>query len=277
MQCIICNSKSKYYFSKTYNEEPFKTFMNPIGEVKYYKCTNCGFTMSKTHHELSLELWEKLNLDYHTHMEEVNKQSKGKGRNPPPYFEIAFMLNVLSKNTIIDANDMLDFAGGYGTLSNILNKYFSIDLPVYDPFVQNNDRNIYIQKSSLRKYNTIINSALFEHVTSRKPLDEINNLVNDDGCMIIHTVIAENIPNNEDWFYIRRIPVHCAFHTNRSMEILMEQWGYIASLYCPTAKSWILFKKVSPDIEDLVGLINIEFQTEYLVYKKGFVDYWKGF
>ena len=180
-------------------------------------------------------VWEKLNYDYHTYMEDVNKRTKGKGRNPPPYYEIAFLIQVLSTNSVIDSKSMLDFAGGYGTLSDIL--------PVYDPFVQNNSRAIYVQENELQKYNVVINSALFEHVTSRQPLDEINDLVDGNGCMLIHTVVAEKIPNDEDWFYIKRIPVHCAFHTNKSMEVLMKQWGFVSSVYCPPAKCWVLFRK----------------------------------
>jgi hypothetical protein len=60
------------------------------------------------------------------------------------------------------------------------------------------------------------------------------------------------------------------------MELLMSQWGYESSIYCPSAKYWVLFKK-DKYIKEKVEFINKEFQTEYLVYKKGFVDYWKGF
>jgi len=91
--------------------------------------------------------------------------------------------------------------------------------------------------------------------------------------MIIHTVICENIPKNPDWFYIEP-PVHATFHTNKSMGILMEQWGYKASIYCLSAKSWVLFKE-SKGVEEKVCNINKELQTQYLVYKDGFVDYWK--
>ena len=274
MYCIICNQEANYFFSKEYKEEPFKSFMLQIGKVDYYKCQNCGFTMSKTHYELSNEYWEKLNFDYHTHAQKKKNENPGKGA--PPYFEQAFMLKVLSEYQIIDINDMIDFAGGYGNLSNLLSKYFNYTLPIYDPYINCNNKNLYITKESLKKYNTVINSALFEHVVSRDTLDEINNLVSNDGCMIIHTVVAENIPNDENWFYIK-LPVHCSFHTNKSMQILMNQWNYSSSIYCPSSKSWILFKKDTFEIEEKIKAINKEFQCEYFIYKKGFVDFWKGF
>jgi Methyltransferase domain len=275
MECLICKSKTEYFFSKKYEEEPFATFMKEIGVVEYYKCTNCGFTVSKTHGELSTAQWEKLNFDFHDDQE---KNIKLRQINQPPYLEQGMMINILAVNGVIDTLDMLDFAGGHGTLSNVLGKYFDIHLPVYDPFMQNSERKIYVAKENLKKYKVVINSAVFEHIVTMEDLDEINNCVADDGCMILHTVVCENIPNDPDWFYFKP-PVHCAFHTNKSMEILMKKWNYKSSVYCAKSKCWILFKKDLEigDIKGKVELINSEFQEIYLVYKAGFVDYWKGF
>ena len=275
MKCLICNSETKYFFSKKYEEKPFDSFMKDIGEITYYKCSYCGFTISKTHCELNSAQWEKLNFDYHTHSESADS-NKDRPGNPPPYLEQALMLKILSDNGIINQFNMLDFAGGYGTLSNILNRYFQITLPIYDPYVQNTERNIYIPKEKLGKYKTVVNSAMFEHITSRDSLEAINDCVDNDGCMILHSVICENIPKDADWFYLRQ-PVNCAFHTNKSMGILMQQWGYFESIYCPASKCWVLLKKETKNIEKVILSINLELHTEYLFFKKGFVDYWKGF
>lgn len=249
--------------------------MEDIGEVIYYRCTNCGFTISKTHCELDNYKWEKLNSDFHHFIEReyvrVQMQS-----HQPPYLQQALMIAVLSSNGIINSKNMLDYAGGYGTLSNILKKYFNINLPIYDPYIHQNDTNLYITKDLLKKYKVVINSAMFEHITTRTILDEINNCVEEDGCLIIHTVICENIPKDPNWFYLKP-PVHCAFHTNKSMEILMQQWNYQASVYCPTSKCWVLFKKRRSDIQKKINAINQAFQNDYFYYKDGFVDYWKGF
>jgi hypothetical protein len=183
------------------------------------------------------------------------------------------MLNILSKNNIIDSTDMLDFAGGYGTLSKILNKYFGLKLMVYEPFVQTDMTN-YILKEYLKKYKVVINSAMFEHITKRQDIESINELVEEDGCFMLHTLIREQVPKDPDWFYIAA-PVHCAVHTNKSMELLMRQWGYISSVYAPIAKCWVLFKKEPDNITKKIELINTELQTKYFFYKKGFLDYWK--
>ena len=263
----------KYFFSKTYDVQPYKGMMKDIGEVNYYICVNCGFTMSKTHSELENEKWERLNYEFHHYLENNTKDV-----NQPPYLEQAMMIKVLSEYDIIDSKDMLDYAGGYGSLSKILKRYFNIYLPVYDPYVKNENFVDYINKENLTTYKTVLNSALFEHLLTRNAFEEINSLVSKDdgGAMIIHTVICENVPNNRDWFYLEP-PVHTTFHTNKSMNILMKQWGYKASIYCLSAKSWVLLKESSKETAEKVQQINKEFQTEYLIYKEGFVDYWKGF
>jgi Methyltransferase domain len=274
MKCLICDSDSEYYFSKIYTEKPFDMLMKDIGEIRYYKCTHCGFTISKTHGEMVLERWQKLNFDFHELLE--NRNDNEMQINQPPYIEQATMLKVLSDNSIINMENPLDYAGGYGTLSNILSMYFNINLPIYEPYVHNEEQNKYILKKDLKKYSTVICSGLFEHLTTRQSFEEINNCVVNDGCLIIHTRISEEIPADPNWFYLNP-PVHCAFHTNKSMQILMNQWGYVSSVYCLSARLWILIKKDNGNIKEIAKKINKEFQTNYLVYKNGFVDFWKGF
>jgi len=266
----------EFFFSKEYTEEPFKTLMKDIGRVNYYKCKNCGFVFSETHSNLSAKAWEKLNLEYH-HYSEMLKARRDENRpaNPSPYFQQATMLNLLIKNEIVDPSQMIDFAGGYGSLSKILLKYYGFKLQIYDPYVQI-DSSDYVLTNQLGKYKLVVNSAMFEHIISRNTLEELNKLVDEDGCLMIHTLVCERIPKDPDWFYLKP-PVHCAFHTNKSMEILMKQWGYKASIYCPVSKSWCLMKKEIDNIQEKIESINTELQENYLLYKKGFVDYWKGF
>ena len=271
LKCLICESNMLYYFSKRYGTEPFKDMMKNIGEVEYFTCTNCGLTISKTHSELESVKWKKLNYDFHHYLENNNTDI-----NQPPYLEQALLLKVLSTNGIIDSHNMLDYAGGYGSLSKTLKKYFNMDLPVYDPYVQNDGEIDYIDNNNLSTFKTVLNSALFEHLLTRQSFDEINALVSENnGAMLVHTRICETVPKDPDWFYLQP-PVHTTFHTNKSMELLMKQWGYVESIYCLPARSWVLLKENDLNIEKRVNLINSELQTEYLVYKSGFVDYWKG-
>lgn len=270
MNCIICNSKSGFFFKKEF-DGIFKTM---ISVAEYFKCKNCGFTFSPTIFELNEVEFSKLNTVFHLYVEDPLIE---KNANQPPYIEQATMLNVLEKNKLIDMNCSLDFAGGYGTLNKIYKKYFNRSpFLIYDPYMQDLNDNEYITKDNLKQYNTVFNSAIFEHITCRETIDEINSCVTENGVLIIHTVVCENIPNDSNWFYIN--PVHCAFHTNKSMEILMKQWDYKWSLYCPSAKSWVLFKTDYSNQGKIIEEINKEVQAKYLYFKtSGFVNFWKGF
>lgn len=274
--CLICNSNTQYYFSKNYppfSKGPFRDTL----KVDYYKCGKCGFVLSQTHREMSKTQWEQLNTSWHHHLEQ-NPESTT--TNQPPYADQALALIMLSNNNLIKIDDALDYAAGYGTMAKVLKKYFGKSISIYDEYVQDKHTDLnYIEENNLRKYKLVINSAMFEHVLEREHLDYVNNLVDSDGTLMLHTVVCENVPADPNWFYITPM-VHTVFHTNKSMNILMEQWGYSDSIYSPQAKSWFLFKKDSPVIQDLenkVSDINRELQTKYFFYKNGFMDYWKGF
>lgn len=271
MRCIICDGPSAHYFTKTYTQEPFASFMADIGPVDYWRCGACGFTQSKTHVELPRETWERLNHQFHSY---TNDPAAPNLSNPAPIDEQALFVARLLRNGLA-AGPVLDYAGGSGTLSTILERYLGISAPIFDPYMGDQGSR-YVQAVAPGSYGTVINSAMFEHVVTRADLDAVNAAVADDGVMIIHTVICERVPPDPDWFYLVP-PVHIAFHTNASMEILMRQWGYKSSIYCPKAKSWALLKCEVAAAEPAVAAINREIDLELLIAKSGFVDYWKGF
>jgi hypothetical protein len=264
----------KYYFSKGYEGYLGSPFQDGF-IVEYEKCINCGFVLSKTHREMEPHLWEKLNSSWHHYFE---GSTTGHVVNQPPYAEQALDLTILFRNNILNLEDSLDYAAGYGTLSKLLKKYFDHNLKIYDPYVQvDNGLNNYV--SNLSTYSLVINSAMFEHVISRSALDGINSCVKNDGVLCVHTRISEKIPNDPNWFYLTP-HVHTAFHTNKSMEILMRQWGYAASIYSPSAKCWFLLKNKHPMlkmIERIIDDINSEVQAKHFYFKNSFVDFWKNF
>lgn len=273
MKCMICDSRSDYYFSKDYIDSPFSGFMAEIGTVTYHRCVNCGFVFSKTHAELDKSEWEQLNHRVHHYLESDTGQRLV---NQPPYAEQALSLSMLGANGIIDLESMIDYAAGYGSLSKLLEHYFGIRLPIYDPYVNEHGSARYVSEADLGVYKTVLNSAMFEHAVCRDDLDAVNQLVDAEGVLILHTLICENIPRDPNWFYLAP-PVHTAFHTNASMEILMKQWGYRSSVYSPKSKSWVLFRNEPTMIVERLAAINRELQSSWFIWKNGFVDYWKGF
>jgi Methyltransferase domain len=262
MKCIICNSKMEFYFSKEFQKYDLEI-------VNYYQCTFCGFVMSQTHQNMDLKSWKKLNHSYH---EEFYTKGHNEA-NFPPYFEQALMLYLLKNNNVLPNLDWLDYAAGTGTLSKILKSQFNIEVINFDKYLPASTN--YLTDLEGRKFKLVINSAMFEHVTKREHLDLLNDCVAQHGNLAIHTVVCEKIPKDPNWFYL--LAVHCAFHTNKSMGILMKDWGYKYSIYSPIAKMWILFR----DTEMGNGLIKkIDFLNELIggrqfYIKNGFYDYWK--
>ncbi len=272
MNCIICGGESRYYFSKDYSTSPFGAWMSEIGPIAYHRCEGCGFVLSKTHAELSKAAWGELNTRFHAYTSDPDVPNHS---NQAPYAEQAIVLATLGRQGVIDTSSMLDFAGGMGTLSSLLGTYFGLRLPIYDPFMAG-DSDVYVGEPAPGSYRTVINSAMFEHVLTRSDLDAVNAVVADDGALIIHTVVCENVPADPDWFYLVP-PVHTAFHTNASMRILMQQWGYRSSIYSPKGKCWVLLRGDVQSVEKAVADINIELQNPWLICQDSFVDYWKGF
>lgn len=272
MECIICNSPTKHYLTKSNFLPEYAGLVKLIGNYEYSKCSNCGFVQCDTIINLNPLKWTELNNAFHNFVENNPVPT-----NQPPYAQQALMIKILAYGNIINLNKTIDFAAGYGTLSKILNDFFELKLPVYDPYVTANKYNVnYIENPVKGAYQCVISSALFEHITSISTLNEIDEFLTEDGKLIIHTVVCENIPKDEKWFYFEP-PVHSAFHTNKSMTVFMDKYNYESSVYCPSAKCWILFKKDSGNISKYIESINNLFQTDYFIYKKGFVDYWKGF
>ncbi|MGM3185242.1 methyltransferase domain-containing protein [Dickeya oryzae] len=275
-KCLICNHETSYFFSKDYPSYPGSPFLETL-KVDFWKCDNCGFTVSKTHQEMTDDQWSQLNSSWHHKFE---NDFTSRTTNQPPYIDQALATKLLAENHVIELDSVIDYAAGYGTFSHCMQKYFNINIPIFDRYVRNLDERIqYVAEEDLSRYKLVINSAMFEHVMTREALDEVDRLVRDDGVLMLHTVIAERVPKDPNWFYINTM-VHTAFHTNKSMSLLMEQWGYKASVYSPQAKCWYLFKNKHPGLDKLeesISKINRELQTTYFHYKEGFVDYWKGF
>jgi hypothetical protein len=122
-------------------------------------------------------------------------------------------------------------------------------------------------------FDFVITTAVFEHLTLREQFDYVEALLSENGVLGLHTLVCENVPADPTWFYL--LPVHCAFHTNRSMEILFRQWGYACSVYNVAAETWLWFKNDSQEVEAVIGWANLRADGPHYVFKRGFVDYWK--
>lgn len=262
MKCIICQGNTSHHFNKTFNDYS-------LTEVEYNICSSCGFAYSKTHFEMGADEWSCINAAYHS--DSFSREDNPYNRNQR-YFNQSLMLYLLSRNKIVSDGRWLDWGSGIGSLSRQLRENFGIELHSFDKFTI--PQFSAIEQSNLvsRGYDLVVNTAVFEHVRDRETLDEIESYVCVDGCLAIHTLVRGEIPADPDWMYL--LPVHCAFHTNRSMGILMQQWGYTCSIYNEHAKMWVWFKRDAREVERRVAKLNALLGWNYLHFKAGFMDYW---
>ena len=263
MNCLICEASTEFYFSKTFD-------CYSLGTVDYWRCTHCGFVFSRTHMKLSPKEWEQLNIEYHS-----NYQGSDTNPDDPKWLARisaqATTLECATKIGLIDGGRWLDYACGDGKLSDLLRER-GIILFKYEPYIP--ARQDYLKDSDLvaGNFNFVLTTSVFEHLTRRKHFDAIEHLTSSpEGVMGLHTLVREEIPRDPSWFYL--LPVHCAFHTNRSMQLLFNQWGYTCSVYHLESRLWLWFKKDAASIRrclEKAGSAGNAF-----IFKEDFVDYWK--
>jgi len=250
-----------FYFSKEFNVYNLKI-------VDYWKCRACGFVASKTHFDMEEKEWQKLNLRFH---EDNNKFDNPYNRNQR-YFHQALMLHLMKKFGLLPSGKYLDWGSGTGRLSDRMETLFDMKIYNFDKYLKPASNALPESQLVKRGYALVCNTGVFEHVRCRKTLDGIESFVSPEGCLAVHTLVRGEIPNNPEWMYL--LPVHCAFHTNTSMQRLMSEWGYTCSVYNENAKLWCMFRASPDEVAAKVSLLNDKLGWVYLHFKTGFMDYW---
>ena len=263
MSCIICGAKTELFLRKRFNEFD-------LGDVDYSRCSDCGFVLSETHAEMSDSRWEGLNRDFH-------ESYQGSDDNPvdprwlPRLRAQAQALQAANDAGLLPAGRRLDYACGDGKLSEMLAESSDISLECYDRYMHAPH---YLQDGDMQpgSFDFVISTSVFEHLRSRENLDNIRSLLAPRGVMAMHTLVCEIVPESADWFYY--LAVHCAFYSNRSMELLLQQWGYKSSLYHLPSRLWFFFEKDFEAIEAQYKRLDMRMPGEWFG-QSGFVDYWK--
>lgn len=267
MKCMICCNQMNPYFIKQFNFPGLDT-------VEYVKCVNCKFVISKTHYELSDEDWQTINEKYHSLY-----QGKGENIDDPRWMkrlqnQAEVIADIVGLGLVPKNFPWVDFGCGDGKLPDLLMEKYSLHMDKFDRYMYNEK---FLMEENLKnsKFSFVITTSVIEHLLKREMLEEINDLVSDNGVMGLHLLVAEEVPDDPDWFYL--LPVHCAFHTNKSMQILFDAWGYSCSIYNLSSQLWIFFKSDPDKIEKTVTNANRKSGREKLYYhfKRGFMDYWK--
>jgi len=264
--CLVCGSPVSFFFSKRFQ-------LRGLDNAEYWRCANCGFVASRTHLEMAPADWDALNREWHEAY-----QGTGSDPNDPQWRarleSQARAIDDLERIGLLDRSGRwLDYGCGDGKLSNLLETRHGLSLACHERYTRT--REGYLEESELVAggFEFVVTTSVFEHLARREQFDFVESLVAKDGVLGIHTLVCEDVPCDPSWFYL--LPVHCTFHTNRSMDALFRQWGYRCSVYNVDAKLWLWFKSRPQEVEAAIRRANRRVRAPSYVFKRGFVDYWK--
>jgi 2-polyprenyl-3-methyl-5-hydroxy-6-metoxy-1,4-benzoquinol methylase len=180
--------------------------------------------------------WERLNNNFHSSFLGQKEFPLDPNWNKRINSQVEDIYQ-LHDTKIIDAHKCLDYACGDGRLIERLNKLNPALCGLgFDKYTEYNDFSLVN-----RTYQTVISTSFFEHVRHREDIDIVNRLIDTKGVLALHTLVCENVPKDPSWFYL--VPVHSIVYTNKSMQILFNQWGYRACIYNPSSRMWFWFKE----------------------------------
>lgn len=257
--CFVCDGPLVPAFSKQFA-------WGELGQVAYERCTVCGFVVSRTHADLSDAAWRRINTAFH------ERRDNAAGRASPERWRAradgyAAAIGVATAaGAISKGGPWLDYGCGSGDMTTLIEARTGREILRYEPFMPGSG-GTWVDAAALKpgSCDLVINTAMFEHVRDRRPLDHLASLVSPTGALALHTVIVERVPDDPNWFYL--LPVHCAFFTNEAMRRLCVQWGFRSSAYHQPARLWLLFRQSLTDLPDAI-------QREPWICNDGFVAYW---
>ena len=251
MNCLVCQSKLKSFFTKDFCGEI------DLGKVHYDKCPRCGLVIARELLQMSQSVWENLNRVFHAQFLFSDSNKADPGWRERQSVQIRDIKDLHARG-LIDASFFLDYACGDAYLISRLPFLFPIG---YDKYVAPYDQGL--NEILDDTFDLVVSTCFFEHIRKRSDIDIVNSFVSPEGALAVSTLVCEDVSRNPDWDYL--VPAHSVVYTNKAMQILFDQWGYNCSVYHPDSRMWFWFKKP----------IALELLPSRFVYKQGFVDYWK--
>lgn len=243
-----------------------------LGTVDYERCGSCGLVLSRTHAEMSVADWERLNREFHATYQGT-AFDPGDPRWLPRLMSQASVLADVRALGWVPRGRWLDYACGDGKLSVFARERHDLALLNHDRYMRAGPGWLDEGELAERGFELVITTSVIEHLAHRAHLDFIESLVAPGGAFAFHTLVCESVPDDPSWFYL--VPAHCAFHTNRGMEILFRQWGFDWSVYCVEAQLWLWFRGDAAGAQARVVAANAREGKPHYEFKRGFVDYWK--
>ena len=208
--CPVCSTESVLFLKIPF--APFSSKSTDLEnfEVEYFKCPHCGVIYCPEMFNWPPQKYSKLvyNEGYYSYDHDLIDQNGNRQK---------LCYDFIKNN--ITAKTNLDYGGGFGFLSDILNKngYQSV---CYDPFTKFNDR-----KVLETKYDFVSCIEVLEH--SYNIMDVINDLEKAaKDTIYISTGFSDNVNNFKNWYYLNPRVGHILIFTKKAIEILFNKIGF---------------------------------------------------
>lgn len=198
MKCKICGSESSLFDTATVLRKY---------EVKYFKCSKCGFIQTEDPYWLSEA--------YTSAITSTDIGLVWRNIDNSKFLDILFFLCRFSKKSF------LDYGGGYGMLVRMMRDK-GYDFEWYDEYCDN----LFAQTHEMRKehYDVITSFEMLEHLP--KPLENLDRLFKMGDTLIFSTnLVPDSINGVKDWWYFGNDHgQHISFYTPEAMREIARKY-----------------------------------------------------
>lgn len=260
MNCFVCGKEMISYFVK-----------NGGGTISdFVRCPTCGMVINKTMYEMPIQEWMQKNEELHSEYQGTDEM-----KNDPKWLDrINTQGEVISQlydlNIFSSAGRCIDYGCGDGKLADYVNREQQLILK-YDKYMgQGKDGYLEDEEVESGGFDVVICCSVLEHLIGKVEVERVFDLISDSGALCLHTLVCEEVPQDPDWFYL--LAVHCTLWTNRAMEILYRNHGFIGCAYHLEAQMWFMFRNK----KQFQRLQNAKRKLKGTwFFSDKFVDYWK--
>jgi len=199
MQCKICNSESKEFFSaKVLNKH----------KIKYYFCPTCNFLQTEEPYWLD-EAYKSAIGIADTGIQKRNQLFANRSSAI-----ISFFFNPIKK--------FLDYAGGYGIFVRMMRDK-GFDFYWDDPYADNLFAKGF-EHNEQNNYELVTAFECFEHFTN--PLEQIEKILKISENIIFSTRTFSGDPPKPDewWYYSLDSGQHISFYSITTLKYLAEKF-----------------------------------------------------
>ncbi len=198
INCKICNSEASLAFRGNVLSKY---------DVKYFKCTSCGYLFTENPYWLDEAYKNPINIsDTGIMMRNI-------------YF--SKIVSVILYFCFDKSAKYLDYAGGYGIFTRLM-RDIGFDFYWYDDFTKNLLARGFEKSES--RYELLTAFEVYEHFAN--PIYEVKKMTElSDSILFSTVIIPEEIPSKDWWYYGFEHGQHISFYSEKTLKTIAEKFG----------------------------------------------------